>query len=188
MKIILRKYLTEKLLQYIYKLNYVARFMERKRGSIELSFNMIFSIIVIIALIGVAFYAISSFLDISKCAKIGIFYNDFQDRIDKAWRGSLTKDSFTGNLPNSIENVCFGNLSVGVGRQFREQYEELSVYAGYEANTFLYPGTKACDSTSLHRSIKHINAGEFFCVPVENGEVSIKISKESGDALVRVLS
>src|SRR3989338_2426588 len=58
--------------------------MKEKRG-LELSFSMIFSIIVIIAIVAVAFYMISYLLKLKNCTELGLFGRDLQDTIDRAW-------------------------------------------------------------------------------------------------------
>ena len=110
-----------------------------KRGSLDISFGMIFSILIIIAIIGVAIYAIVSFISVGKCAGIGVFQNDFKDSVDKAWASETTKTTFIGSLPSSIEMVCFGNLSLSSSADYQEQYRIFKRYSVVNANTFLYP-------------------------------------------------
>ena len=52
-----------------------------KKGSIELSFGMIFSIIMIIAIVGVATYAIVSFLELGKATELSLFHQKFQETL-----------------------------------------------------------------------------------------------------------
>ena len=78
-----------------------------KRGEIYISFGMIFSVILIIAIIGVSFYAINYFLNLGKCAEISLFYQGFQNEIDEAWSSEIVKTTFVGKLPVEIESVCF---------------------------------------------------------------------------------
>ena len=55
---------------------FTIKIMNKKslRGQIQLSFGMIFSIIIIIATIAVAFYVISTFMDTSRCIDVENFY------------------------------------------------------------------------------------------------------------------
>ena len=59
-----------------------------KRGQMKLSFGMIFSIILIIIFISFAFYAIQKFLSIQNSVQVGKFVNEFQQNVDKIWKGS----------------------------------------------------------------------------------------------------
>ena len=84
-----------------------------KRGSVQLSFGMIFSIIIIIVTVSIAFYVIAYFLDLRKCTEIGLFYKDFQDKIDDIWKSEFASEEFVGRLPSGIDGVCLGNLVDG---------------------------------------------------------------------------
>ena len=154
-----------------------------KRGDISLSFGFIFSIILIAAIVGIAFYAISYFVDLGNCTEISLFYNDFQNSVDDAWASEITKDVFVGTLPSGIESVCIGDVEQGIDT---EEYRELSRYGRFEANVFLYPPKKACDEA--YKKIEHINIEElgFECFQVRDGKVSIGLEKGSFDSLVRI--
>ena len=159
----------------------------RKRGSISLSFGMIFSIIIIIAIIGVAFYAISYFLNLGKCTEISLFYQNFQKEVDKAWSSEITRESFIGNLPGGIKSVCFFDRdatgAIGVG----EEYEALEDYFITRGNMFLYPPEDACNQVS--KKAEHVDLsglGGWHCFEVRDKKVRIPLEKGSFDALVRI--
>jgi hypothetical protein len=157
--------------------------MDRK-GMISLSFGMIFSIIVIIAIVAVAFYAINYFLDLGRCTEISLFYKDLQDDVDAAWNSEITRDTFRGSLPNNVDSVCFRDEDgVGVG----VEYDALKDYFRQRGNTFLYPPEKACEQAS--RTTDHVDLtdlGGWYCFNVDSGRVSIPLDKGSFDALVKV--
>lgn len=155
--------------------------MEKK--GFELSFSMIFSIIVIVAIIGIAFYVINYFLDLGECTEVSMFYRDFQQKIDSAWNSEITRDEFVGSLPGGIESVCLGNLSRGGSG---EEYEEMRAYERFNFNIFLFPGRKSCEMARSR--INHLDTADIglTCFPVENGEVRIGIEKGSFDSLVKI--
>lgn len=157
-----------------------------KRGQFQISFGMIFSIIVIIAILGVAFYVLKNFLQTSQCAEIGLFYEGLKDHVDKAWQSTFHKDAFRGTLPRGIEFVCFGTAEQTPQREDRDLHRELTLRARDEENVFLAPREKACDASLASFSLKHAKTEEFFCVPVIDHEIEIKTKKESVDALVTV--
>ena len=78
----------------------------KKGGQLKISFGMIFSIILIIAFISLAIYGILWFLEKQKVAKVGMFYQDFQDDVDSLYRGTYGSDEFVYSLPGEIEEVC----------------------------------------------------------------------------------
>lgn len=149
-----------------------------------MSFSMIFSIFLIISIIAIAFYTINYFLDLQRCTETSLFYQDFQDKVDRAWSSEITKQKFTGSLPRGIESVCFGDLNQqGLG----EEYDELRKYRVFEANMFLYPIKKTCDLAYIN--IQHIDLsqlGGWHCFPTERGKVEIQLEKGNFDALVKI--
>jgi hypothetical protein len=162
--------------------------MKQKKASIEISFNMIFSIILIIVFISAAVYAINKFMNISHCSQIGIFKTELQDEIDKAWAGSgeyiYTK---TLTIPSKITYICFGDKNKGSTGEYTEYFEDFK-YGFPENNFFFVPMKNACDFKTL--TLKHINLEKTtsqinpYCIPVINGKVDVKITKEITDALV----
>jgi len=81
--------------------------MENKRGQINLSFGMIFSIILIIAFVVFAFYAIKMFLGLQESAKIAKFRENLQEDVDDLWKGTQGIQKVTYTVPNKIHKVCF---------------------------------------------------------------------------------
>lgn len=153
-----------------------------KRGQIQLSFSVIFSIIIIIALLAVSFYIISAFLDTSECEKIGLFYNDLNENVEKAYVSSFYRDTFVGKLPSGITSVCFGNLSLG-----NTETEEYKAFRNKKnSNAFLYPPNKACSGELSDYNVRHLNNVEFLCFPVENNEVKLIIEHDRSGPLVSV--
>ena len=85
------------------------RMIKQKSGQMKISFGMIFSIILIIAFIAFAIYAISIFLGVSDEVKIAKFVDDLQNDIDKRWQSEHSSQQISYNLPSKIEKVCFVN-------------------------------------------------------------------------------
>lgn len=163
-----------------------------KRGSIEISFGMIFSIIIIIALIGVAVYAITIFLDFSGTAEVGLFYEEFQNSVDSVWSSATTNRVFTFSLPRGINYVCFGSIAnnIDAGRYsnvFTDLRRASSGFQQQNNNVFLYPPKKA-DDLAFYKidKIDTSGLGEFDCFSASSGNVKIKLSKGEFDSLVKV--
>ena len=156
----------------------------KKRGQIDISFGMIFSIIIIILLIATAFYAIRYFVNLERCRSIGSFYNDLQEEVKKAYESPLYSGTFSGKLPNGIDYVCYGNLSSSNG--YKEQYDFLRRYKNTGKNLFLYPVNKACDNSLASYQLLHAYDSSFFCIPVSDGKIGIKLNKDSEDIFVHL--
>lgn len=159
-------------------------------GVFGLSFGVIFSIFLIIFFIIVAFFVIRAFLETQKCAQIGIFKDDFQNEIKKAWNSPKQISTFKGRLPSSLEYVCFANLSKSLSGIYNEVGEVISIYDGEDANLFLYPIEKTCDI--LYHNIEYLDLNNIissrnpYCIEIKNGNINIEIQKELGDRFVRI--
>jgi len=163
-----------------------------KRGSIEISFGMIFSIIVMVAIIGVAVYAITVFLNVGKVTEIGLFHQRFQETVDDIWSSAVTNRAVSFSLPKSIELVCFGSIANPLNdNKYSDELNELRDYSsGFQqqnTNTFLYPPSKADDfAFKKVEKIDVSSLGTFDCFEVKNGKVNIRLSKNEFDSLVKV--
>lgn len=155
-----------------------------KRG-FELSFGFIFSIILIVAIIFTGFYALGKFLDVRNCAEAGLFYDDMQKEIDRAWNSEITKNTASLSAPSEIEKVCLGDIHSSSNIP---EYDDLRTYGNLDSNVFLYPSKKACDGLS-NKKIEHLEFDYLGvkCFPLVSGRVEIRIEKESTDSLVRVI-
>ncbi len=153
-------------------------------------FAVIFSIFLIIAFLVVAFFAINYFLDIKRCANIGIFLDDFQKEIRDTWKSQKAEFVFTRSMPSKVEYVCFANLNKDSDASGKEKqiYEELQRNADYEHNFFLYP-QKAADGCLSSVYIEHINTTELtnpYCFENKNSKINIQIKKGFFDLKVKV--
>lgn len=162
---------------------------ELKKGQIQLSFGMIFSIIIIIATVAVAFYIISHFLSLNKCTQISFFYDDLQKTVDRMWTSDAASQTLSVDMPGDIESVCFGTLNQVAATGFKDEQDALKDrYIKIDKNVFIYPSRKACDGNLGYFGLKHAQTAgnQFFCVPVKNGKLNLKLSKGNFDALVTV--
>ena len=166
-----------------------------KKGSgiFGMGFGMIFSIILIVFFVIVAFIAINAFLDTQRCAQIGLFIEDLQGEVDKTWNSQKSDFEFKSRLPNKIKYACFLDLdkditAVGtVGNIGRD----LGVYKGYIANFFLYPTEPACNM--VFHEIDHIDLDKIisekknpYCISVDDGVIKIPIKKDFNEKLVSI--
>src|SRR3989338_2480580 len=135
----------------------------KKKGAMELSFGMLFSIILIIIFIAFAIYGVSKFLNLQKGIQTKTFANDLNYDIDKLWKSQGSQPvSYT--LPKNVEKVCFSEdenkLNINImGKNFIETYD-----------------------------IEHATLSKDFskddCVSVENGKIALQLEKTRGEALV----
>jgi type II secretory pathway pseudopilin PulG len=157
-----------------------------KRGQMQISFGVIFSIIIIIFTIAIAFYVISYFLKLQRCTNLELFYKDLETKVDKAWYGTESRETYKAAIPSGVDYICFGNLSQPPESSYTNQYDILKTYRNFPANVFVYPIQGSCGNTPSFYKLKNAESDKFFCAPVSNGKISIVIQKNIGDALVHI--
>ncbi|MEK6926836.1 MAG: hypothetical protein AABX11_00235 [Nanoarchaeota archaeon] len=158
----------------------------KKSGQLELSFSMIFSIIIIIATISVAFYFISKFMTTGKCTSLGIMKEDIQAEIDKVWASPFGVETYIGSPGSGIEKLCIGDLDKA-GIKYSTIREDLDTYSSPGDNFYMYPPEKACQGSMAAGRLNHLMVGNFTCFDVKDGKVELKMSKEnSSQTLVRI--
>jgi len=138
--------------------------MNNKKGQMNLSFGMIFSIILIVFFIAFAFYGIKKFLEFQETIKIKQFLTDLQDDVDSVWRGSQASQPKEYSLTKKIEAVCFKD----------DNYENLY----FKSEKFIEG-----------KLIEHLNTESFsvsgdLCFENTNGKINLILKKEFGKALV----
>lgn len=156
----------------------------------KLSFGMIFSIILIIIFLAVAFYAIKVFLDMGNSVKVGKFVDGLQEDINKMWRSSQGSQDVSYTLSEKIGKVCFIDYSHSIEGNDAKIYNELKqTYYGSE-NLFFYPlgSGSGLDSTKIeHIDLEKSTQNENpLCFNNINGKINFKLEKNYGDSLVTV--
>lgn len=159
-----------------------------KKGDMSLPFGLIFSIILIVVFIVIAFIAIKYFLNIGDCSKVGQFYDNLQQKVDSAWRSQLSEFEYDISVPSGVSKLCFANASAAsLGNVTKADYTAIRRYSVYDANTFLLPSEKTCNMP--YKQINHINLSAIigtknpYCIDVAN---KITIKKGVFDKLVTI--
>jgi len=164
---------------------------KRAEGSMEMSFSMIFTVILIVFFILVSFMAIRYLLKLQTCNQIGGFVDEFQSKVTDIWNSQKEDYELKKTLPTAIEYVCFANLEDNFKGDNNEILEELEFYqGGFDSNMFIYPKEKACDMPA--QKIKHLDIEKItktknpYCIQVIRGKINIKIEKDFLDELVTI--
>ena len=139
-----------------------------------MSFSMMFSILIIIVTLAVAFYVIKEFVQTSECAAIQLYYDDLAREIDKAWRSSGAQLTFSHAVPSSVKSVCFGNPGEFDVR-FASEKSTLARFAGQEKNAFVVP--VQCGTQTSVRTLQHVGIEKAFCVVSVKDKVSFRLQK-----------
>ncbi len=148
-----------------------------KKGELNLSFGMIFSIILIIAFLIFAFYAIRTFLGVQNIAKVADFRENLQSDIDVLWRSSQGTQNVSYSLPGDVEKVCFKD----------DKYENL-IFFPEDAAAGLEP--KLMEHIDLSRIVSSENAPlenrNMFCINNVNGKIKMTMKKSYDENLVMI--
>ncbi len=137
-----------------------------KRGQIKLSFGMIFSIILIIAFIIFAFYAIKKFLEFRDEVEIAKFKEKLQNEINNVWRSSQASQPFEYRLPTKIQAICFVD--------------------DYENVLFMleeYPEPYNFEHLDIEKTLA---GNEKLCIANIDGKINMILQKEFDEALVTI--
>jgi len=156
-----------------------------------LSFQMIFSIILIAIFLYAAFTGISYFLERADQAKLASFVIDLESKSENMWQATEASQTYSFTIPNSLKYVCFGDIT----QVTEEMCPNFGIYkreAGLEgANMLFCPpdeamalGTKAyfkldCSGNECLEFYEGV-----YCVPQVEGKVSINLRKEFGGSQV----
>jgi len=136
----------------------------------ELSFGMLFSIILIIIFIAFAVYGIGKFLNLQKNIQTKTFVNDLNYDIDKLWR-SQGSQPVTYTVPVNVERVCFSE----------DEFEKdinMEIRGEKSIETYDIVHAKLSDDFSSGKG------GD--CVSVEKGKIALQLEKEYKETLVTI--
>jgi len=143
------------------------RGQNRKLGAMEISFGMIFSIILIIVFLAAGFYAITKVIEWQKNIQIESFLKYLQDDIDEMWKSNQGSQVLTYSLPTNINAVCF----------------EDNEFRNLEFNS---------DKIINGKMIQHIDIAKTtieenpLCIQNVKGKIRFTIAKDYGETLVTV--
>lgn len=161
-----------------------------KGQMMELPFQLIFSIILIVVFLYAAIVGIRYFLERSEQMQIGQFYVDLESKVNIVWQAAEKSETYSFNLPNSIKKVCFTDMSamkynISECEEF-EFYRDVARAQG--SNTFLCP-PEAAYKTGAPVFFKVDCEGNYclkfprnpYCVENKDGTVKVVLSKVLGN-------
>lgn len=155
----------------------------KKRGDIQISFGMIFSVILIIAFIAAGFYGISKFLCYKKSAEAGILKDDLEREIQRARNGEETSMNFARSV-SDIEAVCFYDSSKKAEGKDKNLEEQL-IRRKNEMNMFFLPLKNCLFPEGI--KLEHINIQNMtsernpYCIYTKNNKISMRIEGYYGN-------
>jgi hypothetical protein len=158
-----------------------------KRGQMEISFGMIFTIILIIAFVVFAFYAIQKFLGMQKKLEIGSFVSSFQEDVDRIWKSSKASQEASYSLPNKIKKVCFIDYYSALHGKDKKTGDDLKQVFNEKENLFFYPlgSAEGLDAFAIeHIDIEKITKDNNPNCFDSSGKIQLTIKKDYDYPLV----
>jgi uncharacterized protein (UPF0333 family) len=171
----------------------------KKRGSIELSFQLIFSLILVAVFIYAAFTGIKYFLEVSQHAQINTFIAELQSKVNSAWLTTEISQTYEISLPSGIKYVCFSqlnNLSSDMLKKsnitacsdferYLIKYKDMNMFfcpaeAAWKVNAPIYMNIN-CNGKNCLTFSKNP-----YCIQNANGKVRFKLEKNLGDEKIRL--
>jgi hypothetical protein len=161
-----------------------------KKGQMNMSFGMIFSIILIVVFLGFAIYAIITFLGTTQYTIAASFFKNLQKDVNDIWQSGMGSSLREYSVPSKATFVCFGDTKASNFNQAQNEFEELtSVFWGGK-NVAFYPKSagEGMDGTVLEKInlASIIEKENPYCVKVVNKKIKLVISMKSGDSLVNI--
>ena len=145
---------------------------KNSKGQSQISFGMIFSIILIVFFIGFAIFAVLKFIPTTRIAQVESFKSDFQVDINNMCKSTQRSQRVEYFLPNQIDQVCFAN------RQFENMYfVPENKFKGYVVDHLNITGTILPSTLTPKR----------LCIDNSKGKVSMIIKKAYNQNLVTVV-
>ena len=134
---------------------------KNKKGALEISFGMIFSIILIIVFLAFAFFGIKRLIGVQETSLVGQFKYDLQNDIDTMWNGPQGNQKMIYQLPKKIEGVCFID-----DNSENLYFLPIGKYSGGRINHIDISGT--------------LGSRDEKCFMVQNGKIEITLIKDFG--------
>ncbi|NMB67019.1 hypothetical protein GYA25_03095 [Candidatus Woesearchaeota archaeon] len=142
-----------------------------KRGQLEISFGMIFSIILIIVFISFGIYGVTKLINLQNEAMINKALNDLQEDVNNIWKNQIySSENYSYSFPSNVDKVCFKDER--------------------EGNLFLY--SKKSNIELKSKRIENINLLRMLngqgekCFLRDKGKFVFTIEKKEGDNLVTI--
>ncbi|MCS7134521.1 MAG: hypothetical protein NZ889_01535 [Candidatus Pacearchaeota archaeon] len=171
--------------------------MQNKKAQLMgMPFQLVFSLLLVVAVIVFSFFAIRMFLQRAEQAKFGSTFIEIQRKIEEAWsRAGESNETFVVSAPKEVEAICFLNRSATCRNPQGISFcQEFLMFAQEKDNFFFYPfgiaekyGSKTawkllCEEKPCVNIPIRKNPTCFFVD--ENKEIKFRIIKKFEEALV----
>ncbi|MEI6849529.1 MAG: hypothetical protein WCK29_00675 [archaeon] len=159
-----------------------------KKGQLQISFGIIFSIIIIAATLAVAGYIIVQFIQGQNNINCKLYVQDLQNKINDAWGsdGSISNVFTDNNIPPKTTKICFGGMNQTLlNIKDKPTLDAVSNRVRSNVNVVFYPPA-SCGDGQFSFTLLHAKMDGFFCVDISAGKANVKYAKGVTDAIVKI--
>jgi hypothetical protein len=153
------------------------------RGQSQISFGMIFSIILIVFFVAFAIFGINKFLSVQKLAQVSKFKSDFQADINKMWRSTQGSQSLVYYIPKGIKQACFVNNRPNP-RTLKTENMYFMPDDEYQFDGYLFENVNLGKTLSLATPVTNPRK---LCIDIVNGKISLTIKKDYNENSVTII-
>jgi len=167
-----------------------------KKGQMEISFQMIFSLILIAAFIYAAFVGIRYFLATADQVKINSFISELQSKVDQTWMTTETSQTYKLSLPAKIKYVCFADSTIAKNMLIKDcsDFEAyIPIFKSQSMNMFFCPSKEVWKTSApiyAKISCKGKDCLEFsgipYCIANTKTGISITLEKTYGAKKIKL--
>lgn len=140
-----------------------------KKAQMQISFGMIFAIILIITFVAFAVFAIQKFLAFQRDVQMNQLVEKIKEDVNVAWKSQRSQELKNYSLPSNILEICF------VDDEFGNMI--LQTKTIYHRKNIPY--------LNIPKMIQQTSNGRL-CFESVRGKISMKIKKEFGENLVSI--
>ena len=174
----------------------------KKAQIMGMSFELIFSLILIAVFIYAAFMGIKYFMATADKAKISSFIADLRSDVEGAGIAQGISKPYDFYLPKGIKWVCFANESLTAGdfngKEYRTDCQEfisryLVTFNNTSMNLFFCPPKGAYSVNAAFQAMIDCKGNDClkfpsnpYCIPNKDGKVTIRLERESGEEKIRL--
>ena len=174
--------------------------LRNKKASIEMSFGVLFSIIMIIFVVAIAIYVVVKFIGIGNCGKIASSKDDIQKTVDNVVASDEANRTLSIFLPTGIKQVCFVDKpdrttsirEPASNKLSQNDYNELKRYFNPKYNIYFSPAKEACEMIGGY--VRGINVTKMveksgenpYCIENIKGRAKLVVKIGFGENLARI--
>ena len=195
-------------MQKFYKIGYALRSMKRveniksyrknRKAAMEMSFQFIFSIILVVVVLFVGFFVIRMFLNQSEKLKLLSAVEDIRSKVDEISSSYGASYLMHFKLNSKIQAICFANASNCqpnlLPSELKGFCNNITSYKGTSKNMFFYPASAAwnykvadayeiyCGSESQKKECFNVSITRCFIPDLNDEFISFRIEKPNEEA------